>query len=224
MLTFRDTGVLNIGGALRSAREEFYAVLTHGVGWLLSVAAAMALLDRVPLDASPLLRAACSFYCIALIGVFGASTLSHLILPEKWNSFFRSLDQGFIYLLIVGTMSPLVVSVTIEWQWLALLVVLIGVAIFGFVTKTLFAHQLQQVSLWLYLILGWGQVIAFGPLLLQLPYPVLLWIIIGGVTYSVGYIFLVVDIRRYHFHTVWHVFVMLGSACHYLAIWRLVAA
>lgn len=224
MSTFRDTGVLNIGGALRSTREEFYSLITHGVGWLLSVGGAVALLDRIPLDAAPLLRVACSFYCIALIGVFGASTLSHLILPEKWNSFFRSLDQGFIYLLIVGTMAPLVVKLNPEWQWLALLTVLIGIAIFGFVTKTLFAHQLHQVSLWLYLILGWGQVIAFGSLLLQLPYSVLLWIIIGGLTYSIGYIFLVVDIRRYHFHAVWHVFVMLGSACHYLAIWRWVAA
>jgi hemolysin III len=224
LATFRDTGVLNIGVALRSAREELYALITHGIGWLLSVAGVIALLDRVSPDVSPLLAVACSFYGLALVGVFGASTLSHLILPEKWNSLFRSLDQGFIYLLIVGTMSPLVVKLNPEWPWLALLAVLIGVAAFGFVTKTLFAHQLQQVSLWLYLVLGWGQVIAFGPLLLQLPYSVFSWIVVGGLTYSVGYIFLIVDLRRYHFHAVWHVFVMLGSACHYLAIWRWVSA
>ncbi|MEC8800446.1 MAG: hemolysin III family protein, partial [Planctomycetota bacterium] len=67
---------------------------------------------------------------------------------------------------------------------------------------------------------GWGQVIAFGPLLWQLPNNVLAWILIGGLTYSLGYVFLTLDIRRYHFHTIWHIFVILGSACHYLAIWR----
>ena len=218
--TYRETGVHNVGKALRSSEEEFYASTTHGLGFLLSACGSVALLTSIPVGASLMLKMMCSFYCVALMGVFAASSLSHVMLSEKWNSLFRSLDQGFIYLLIIGTMAPLGVKNNPNWQWSALLLRLSSVGVFGFLTKVLMGHQLAQVSLWLYLVLGWGQVIAFGPLLWQLPNNVLAWILIGGLTYSLGYVFLTLDIRRYHFHTIWHIFVILGSACHYLAIWQ----
>ena len=104
-------------------------------------------------------------------------------------------------------MAPLVVKNNPNWQWSALLLTLIALGIFGFLTKVLMGHQLAQVSLWLYLVLGWGQVVAFGPLLWQLP-NVLAWILIedSRIRWAMS---LTLDIRRYHFHTIWHIFVSL---------------
>jgi hemolysin III len=92
----------------------------------------------------------------------------------------------------------------------------------GFVSKVLFTHRVDKISLWFYLILGWGQAIAMIPLLEILPGEALLWLLAGAGFYSAGVIFLVLDIRHLRFHAIWHLFVLAACACHYFAILRFV--
>ncbi len=218
-----EPGILSLGTALRSPSEEFIGAATHGFGFLLSVAASAALMATVLQTGSPWVVLACGFYCVALLGVYGASTLSHLYLPERWNRFFRALDQGFIYLLIVGTFAPFAATYLRSPVWLAFAGLILALGFGGFLSKTVFSHKLEGVAIWLYVALGWGEALAIHPNHAQVPLGALLWVVAGGLFYTVGTIFLVLDVRKYHFHAIWHVLVMAGSACHYWAIFHYVA-
>ena len=134
----------------------------------------------------------------------------------------KSLDQGFIYLLIVGTFTPFAFTYLRTPFWLCFYALVLAVAVGGFLSKTVFAHRVEDSAVWLYVVLGWGEAIAIIPLLKIIPTEGLCWIVAGGLWYTVGVVFLVLDIRRYHFHAIWHLMVMAGSACHYVAILRCV--
>ena len=92
----------------------------------------------------------------------------------------------------------------------------------GFASKVFFTHRVDKISLWFYLLLGWGQAIAMIPLLEILPRDAVNWIFAGAGFYSVGVIFLVLDIRHLKFHAIWHLLVLAGCGCHYFAILRYV--
>jgi hemolysin III len=216
-------GILTVGSALRSPSEEFIGAATHGVGALMSVAGTVALMAEVLDTGRPWTVLACAFYCLTLVGVYTASTLSHVYLPERWNRLFRALDQGFIYLLIVGTFTPFALTYLESPAWLAFYAGVLAVAVGGFLSKTVFTHRLEGVAIWLYVALGWGEAAAIPPMLHTIPMEAFYWIVAGGLFYTVGTIFLVLDIRKYHFHAIWHVLVIAGSICHYWAIFRFVA-
>jgi hemolysin III len=87
----------------------------------------------------------------------------------------------------------------------------------------MFAHRIDSVTIWSYVLLGWMP-IAFAPALVMLiPSGAMWWVAIGGLCYTIGTVFLVVDYRRLHFHGIWHLFVMAGSGCHYCAVFLFVA-
>ena len=218
-----QAGILSIGSALRSPSEEYVGAATHGFGLLLSVAASIVLMVQVSTTGNPWSVMGCAFYCFTLVAVYAASTLSHLYLPERLNRLFRALDQGFIYLLIVGTFTPFAVTYLEAPGWLAFYGVVLAVAFGGFLSKTVFTHQLEGVAIWLYVGLGWGEAIAIVPMIGTIPIEAMYWMVAGGLFYTIGTIFLVVDIRKYHFHAIWHVMVIGGSVCHFWAIYRFVA-
>jgi hemolysin III len=216
-------GILTLGSALRSPSEESMAVATHGLGLALSVVGSVVLLSTVWVGGDPWVIGGCAFYALTLIAVYAASTLSHVYMPERLNRLFRALDQGFIYLLIVGTFTPLVMAYLRTPFWLGFYAVILSVAIGGFLSKTVFAYRLDGLAVWLYEVLGWSEALAAKPMLQLIPAAGLYWIVAGGLFYTVGTIFLVVDIRRYHFHAIWHVMVIAGSICHFIAIYGYVA-
>ena len=210
--------------ALRTPSEEFLSALTHGVGMLLSIVAGVTLVHIAGDGGDWRCMAACGFYAATLISVYTASTLSHLYVPEHLNRWFRSLDQGCIYLLIVGSFTPFAIRYLSGSAWIWFWGLCLAIAVVGFFSKTVFTHRLLDVSVWLYIALGWCEAIAVFPMLGRAPAGALIWMGIGGLSYTIGTIFLVVDIRRYHFHAIWHLLVMVGSACHFFAILRYVAA
>jgi hemolysin III len=208
--------------ALRSRGEEFEAALTHGLGAIGAAVGGVYMMAESISRADVWCSAGCLLYCAALLGVLTSSTLSHLHLPDHINRRFRAYDQGFIYLLAAGSLSPfaLVFLRTPAWMTFYALSVLLAGA--GFVSKVLFTHRVDKISLWFYLILGWGQAIAMLPLLEILPRDAVIWLLAGAGFYSVGVIFLVLDIRHLKFHAIWHLFVLAACGCHYFAILRFV--
>lgn len=213
-----DPAALYFASDLRTSGEETAAMVTHGIGWALSVLGGTALLVAVAAGSDLRTIVGCGFYVLTLIAVYAASTLSHMPFAEPQKRLFRSLDQGFIYLLIVGTFTPFALKYLATPAWLAFYGAILATALIGCLSKILFAHRLEEVSVVLYVALGWAEAIAIKPILGQIPAITLGWIIAGGLSYTVGTLFLVHDLRRSHFHTVWHVLVMAGSACHYIAI------
>ena len=204
-------------------REELANSLTHGLGLSLSLAGALALLLTASQTADMARLGGCCVYAAMLVAVYAASTLSHLVYEPRLRRLFRILDQAFIYLLIVGTYTPLaLVYLHGGWLWV-LFIAMWVIALIGFVSKTLWRHHIEAVSLSTYALLGWMPILATISAWQLLPGPMLLLILGGGLCYTVGLLFLYWGNRVPFFHAVWHLLVMAGSACHYAAIFRYVA-
>ena len=207
----------------RSSAEELVHTLTHGFGLLLSVVGAVVLLLRVLTEGDVWRVAGCGIFAAALIAVYAASTLSHAVARPRLKRVFRILDQAFIYLLIVGTYTPLALEYLRDgWLWLFLALMWV-VALIGFVSKTLFSHRIDAVTIWTYVLLGWLPICLARTYVGIVPAAAMWWVLAGGLCYTFGTVFLVLDHRRLHFHAIWHVLVMAGSICHYCAVFLFVA-
>jgi hemolysin III len=207
----------------RTWREELVNALTHGVGLVLSVAGAALLIDRASAQGDAWRWTGCVVFAATLIAVYAASTLSHAISQPRLRRAFRILDQALIYLLIVGSYTPWCLAYLRGGWWWLLFVGLWTAAIAGFVSKIFYAHRVDAVGVSSYLLLAWVPILLAPAYVQVVPAGGLRWVLIGGLCYTLGTVFLVLDYRRLHFHGIWHVLVMAGSLCHYWAILLFVA-
>ncbi|MEI8383521.1 MAG: hemolysin III family protein [Planctomycetota bacterium] len=196
--------------------DEIANLVTHGIGFLLSLAAAGYLMQSVA-GHSPSLIAACATYVASLILVYGSSTLSHLFYDLQWRKRFRALDQASIFLLIAGTCTPLGVMYLNHggWQWL---LVSMWVLAFIGIGRVVHVGDLSQTDKSLYGLMGFLPVVGLGEMSRQAPEDVIFRVIAGGACYTLGTLFLCWSARVRYSHAVWHLLVMSGSACHYWAI------
>lgn len=197
--------------------DEHANLITHALGLLLSVAATAVLMTQVVIGHPWINVAACSVYCSSLIGLYAASTFSHLFYDLAWRRFFRTLDQVFIYLLIAGSFTPFAVVFLWDRWWPSLLAVMWTLAFLG-VVLVLYMRNLTPAAKVTYGVLGWLPVVSLKTLFESAPFEVFAWILIGGVFYSAGSVFLRYDQHFRYFHALWHVFVIGGSICHYIAV------
>ena len=204
-----------------SVREEIMHAVTHGIAAMLSVAALAFLLMKV--DSGPLGILAVSLYGGAMIAMFTTSTLYHSLFATKAAGFFKMLDHSAIYLKIAGAYSPfaliaLPVSTGIWVMVGAWAAAVLGIALKlrAFVKKT--GKRFSLISLLLYLAMGWAGVLMIGPLSEQLPSVAINWVIAGGLAYTIGAGFYAMKSWPYT-HVVWHLFVVAGAACHFVAIY-----
>lgn len=202
--------------------DEYANLITHGLGFVLSVLASALLMKLVIQNQERLQILACGVYCGSLMGLYAASTLSHLFHDLAWRRFFRTVDQAFIYLLIAGSFTPIAVAYLWEGWWPSLLIAMWALAISG-VVLVLVMRNLTPTARVTYGLLGWLPIISLKALFDAAPFPVFAWILAGGMFYSVGSVFLRYDLRIRYFHALWHTFVIAGSICHYLAILLVVA-
>jgi hemolysin III len=207
----------------RSVAEEIINSVTHGVGLILSLAGGVILLTRVLAQPDGWRLAGCGIFATALVAVYAASTLSHAIAQPAWRRAFRILDQGCIYLLIAGTYTPFALEYVRFGRWWWFFVVMWAAALVGFLSKLLFAHRINAVTIWSYVVLGWLPVFPTWAYLDLVPWGALVWILVGGLCYTAGTVFLVLDRRHLHFHAIWHLFVVAGSVCHFSAVFLFVA-
>lgn len=168
-------------------------------------------------------------YGISLITLFTASTLYHLVRnPDADTSKLRKFDHAAIYLLIAGTYTPVCLNLltgSLRWGFFALIW---GIALVGVVVKLFVIKAPRWVTAGVYLVMGWMAILVVNPLALALPAAGLAWMLAGGLLYTVGaviYITKKLDLIPgvFGFHEVWHVFVTLGAACHFIMIYRFVA-
>jgi len=207
----------------RSLAEEIVNSVTHGVGLILSLAGSSILLIRVLSQPDRWRLLGCGIFATALVVVYAASTLSHAVAKPAWRRAFRILDQASIYLLIVGTFTPFALEYLPFGGWWLFLFLMWTAALIGFLSKLLFLHRIDAITIWSYLLLGWLPIIPAWVNLDVMPWGVSAWILIGGLCYTAGTVFLILDHRPWHFHAIWHLFVIAGSACHFYAVFRFVA-
>ncbi len=197
--------------------EEIANSVTHGVGTLLSIAGLVVLVVLSALDGDPLRIASFTVYGISLVLLHLASTLYHALTPVRVKQVFRVFDHASIFLLIAGSYTPfLLLGVGGKLGWI-MFAVIWAIAINGVVFKAFCTGRFGVVSTIAYILMGWMAVFVFGPLVSHLPLTAILWLVGGGVSYTLGIVFYAWK-RLPYAHMVWHLFVLTGAACHYVAV------
>ena len=191
--------------------------VTHGVGFLLSIAGLVVLVVLAASRGGARHVVACSVYGSTLILLYLASTLYHSVTAPRAKQVLRLIDHIAIYLLIAGTYTPFtLLTLRGGWGW-SLFGVIWGLAIVGSVFKILFIGRFRKTSVVIYLLMGWLVVVGLKPLLASLPLAGFVWLMAGGAAYTLGVVFYAWKSLPHH-HAIWHVFVMLGSTCHFFAV------
>lgn len=196
--------------------EEQSHSVSHGVGVAASLLALLLMLQKAGNDGWQL--AASLVFGLSLALLYGCSTLYHAWPAGPGKLLLRKLDHSAIFVLIAGTYTPFtLLSLRDQGGWW-LFGVVWGIALCGIVLKLLTGARFQKLSLALYLIMGWLVLVMIKPLLASVPAAGLWWLLAGGLFYSGGVIFYVQK-KLYLHHLIWHLFVLAGSSCHFVAVY-----
>ena len=201
----------------QSFGEEIANSVSHGLALLASLVAFPFLVIAATQrgDAAGIVGA--SVFAATLVLLYLTSTLYHALPRTRAKKIFRILDHGAIYLLIAGTYTPFTLGVLRgSWGW-TLFGLQWGLAILGIVLKSVGGIRYAKLSVAVYLAMGWLVLIAAVPLVNSIPPWGLFWLVAGGMAYTVGVVFYALERLRY-FHFIWHLFVIAGSACHFIAV------
>jgi hemolysin III len=152
-----------------------------------------------------------------MVLLYLASTLYHSVTHEPTKRFFRLIDHSAIFLLIAGTYTPFTLGVLRgPWGW-TLLALIWSLATIGLTMKAVFGTRHSGASIALYVVMGWLAVVAVKPIWLHVPLEGILLIVAGGIAYTAGLGFFAAHRLRYN-HFIWHLFVLLGTTCHFFAV------
>ena len=198
--------------------EEIAHAVTHGLGLLLSAAACSFLVVLASQRGNAWHITGVAIFGATLIVLYAASTLYHSLTHKKAKRVFRFLDYSAIYLLIAGTYTPFtLVTLRGGWGW-SMFGTAWGLAITGAVVEVATRRKYKAISMAFYLGMGWLMLVAIKPLAAALDTRGLIFLGIGGAAYTGGAALYALGKFRYH-HAVWHVLVLAGSFCHFLAVY-----
>lgn len=190
---------------------------THLVGAALAVAGTAVMVTKAALAADAWKIVSVSIYGATLIMLYSASTLYHS-LRGRAKDVLQKLDHHGIYFLIAGSYTPFcLVSLRGEWGW-PLFAVIWSLAVFGVLQEMRPNGGARRLSMLIYIVMGWAALAALVPLRAALGSDGFAWLAAGGVVYTVGIVFYVLDARLRHAHGIWHLFVIGGSAVHFFTV------
>lgn len=202
--------------------EEIANSVSHGVGLLAALVATPVLIVAAARRGDTAAIVGASVFATTLVLLYLASTLYHALPSNRAKQVFRILDHSAIYLLLAGTYTPFTLGVLRgAWGW-TLLGLVWTLAVTGIVFKAIRGVRDIFVSTAVYLAMGWMALIAAKTVWLRVPGWGLFWLMCGGIAYTAGVAFFAAYRVRYS-HFVWHLFVMAGSACHFIAVLRYAA-
>lgn len=196
-------------------------VVSHAIGLLLSIVGLLLMLLRAG-DTGDVLRiVSAAIFGAGLIALYTASTLYHGAKDPVIRSRLRVNDHATIYLLIAGTYTPITLVTLNGWVGWTLFGITWGMALTGVILKLFFTGRYNLLSTLMYVFMGWIIIFAIKPLMSKMPSAGLEWLVAGGIAYTTGAI--LYSIKKIHFnHAIFHLFVMLGSFCHFIAVYSYV--
>jgi hemolysin III len=215
-------GALRVGRRPANARtqslgEEIANSVSHGLALLAAIAGLPFLIGAAWSLHLPALVGTLVF-AVSMVLLYAASTIYHALPPGRAKRIFLKLDHGSIYLFIAGSYTPFALGVLGgPWGW-TLFGVVWALAVAGIALKAFDRLSHPWLSTGLYLGMGWLALIAAQPLLARVPLPGIALLLAGGLAYTVGVVFFVLDSRWRYAHAVWHGFVVTGTACHFFAV------
>lgn len=197
--------------------EEIFNSVSHGVGAGLSVAGTVVLIVSAAIHTNAWGIVSSCIYGATLIILYTMSTLYHSLTNKKAKSFFRIMDHNTIFLLIAGTYTPITLYFLGGVTGWVLFAIVWGAAVIGIIINSINLEKARIPSIFCYVAMGWVIIFAIKPLIAAMPTLSLVFLIIGGVFYTLGIIFYAVKKIKY-FHSVWHLFTVAGSVFHYFSI------
>jgi hemolysin III len=197
--------------------EEIANSVSHGVALVAAIVAVPILIDATRrLGAANVVGAA--VFAATMVLLYLTSTLYHALPPGRAKRVFMKLDHGAIYLFIAGSYTPFALGVLGgPWGW-TLFAMVWSIAAVGVTLKAFDRLSHPWLSTGLYLVMGWLALIAAAPLVERMPEPGLALLLAGGLAYTVGVVFFMLDSRLRYAHTVWHGFVAAGTGFHFFAV------
>ena len=206
----------------QSGGEEIANAVSHGVGALASLAAGAALVVHAAQQGKPTQLVGASVFATSLVLLYLGSCLYHALPRGRGKRVFRVLEHSGIYVLIAGTYTPFTLgALRGRWGW-TLLCAIWALAIVGVVLKATIGFRYPAASTMLYLAMGWLILVAVRPVWLHVAPAGIAWLVAGGLAYTTGVAFYAAGRLRFG-HFVWHLLVLLGSACHFVAVMRYAA-
>lgn len=197
--------------------EEIANSVSHGVA-LLAAIVGVPFLIAATRSLSGASIAAATVFAATMLLLYLSSTLYHALPPGRAKRVFRKLDHGTIYLFIAGSYTPFALgALGGPWGW-TLFGLVWSLAAMGILLKAFDCLSQPWLSTGLYLVMGWVVLIAAVPLVRHVPSPGLVLLLAGGLAYTGGVVFFILDARMRYAHAIWHGFVMAGTGCHFFAV------
>ena len=202
----------------QSRNEEIANSVSHGLGLVAAIVATPFLIIHAARFGDAAFIVGTSIFAAAMLMLYLASTIYHALPAGRAKHVFRVIEHSAIFLLIAGTYTPFTLGVLRgAWGW-TLFGLVWGLAAAGIAMKTFSRVSHPVISTGLYLLMGWLIVIAIDPLSARIPASGMLWLVAGGLAYTLGVGFFAFDSRLRYGHFIWHLFVMMGTGLHYFAV------
>lgn len=224
--------MVNMGSTLKKLKDPGSAI-THFIGMLMAAFAAVPLIIRACSGGRDV-TVCCAVFVVSMILLYGASTLYHSFdKGEKINRILKKLDHAMIFVLIAGSYTPICLLVIGGRTGIILLSLVWGVGILGIIFKLCWVTCPKWLSSVMYIAMGWMCVMAFTPIMNNMTGSELMWLLAGGIVYTVGGILYAIKTPRvkaynerhryFGTHEIFHVFVMVGSLCHFVLIYNVIS-
>ncbi len=200
------------------------SAITHCIGMMLAIFASVPLLMKAGLSENVSCIASFAIFIISMVLLYGASTLYHSVnLKGKALKLFKKIDHMMIFVLIAGTYTPVCVMVLGGKMGYSLLALVWGIAIVGMIIKAFWVTCPKWFSSMIYIAMGWVCVLVFKPLWNAMPHSAFLWLLVGGIIYTIGGVIYALKLpvfnakhKYFGSHEIFHLFVMGGSICHFI--------
>ena len=202
----------------QTPREERANAASHGLGCLLALASMPVLADQVDAARHPIRHLGVTVFIASMVLMYAVSALYHALPVGAAKRALRKCDHAVIFIFIAGSYTPFALGQIQRGEGWQMLAGVWGIALLGVLLKLLDRLRHPLLSTGLYLAFGWMVLVVGRPMLDSLPPQGLQLLVAGGVAYSLGSLFFLIDRRMPYSHLVWHLFVITGSTCHFLAV------
>jgi len=199
-------------------KDEILNTLTHAVGVVLFFFGTVAMLIEAYASHDEWKILSAYVFGGSLLLLYTSSSLYHIITMSKLKVIFRLIDHAAIFILIAGTYTPFLLVSMRDKVDISFIIIMWSIALGGIIYKVFMIKRSKLISTLIYLAMGWMAVFKIKTFYQTLPLEASVWILIGGLFYSIGTIFYSKENIKYH-HAIWHLFVLFGSASHFIAIY-----
>ena len=204
-----------------SPAEERANILTHAIGALAALFAGLVMISQSLLRGDGWQWASAIVFSVSMLALYLASTAYHRAVDARRRARLKIVDHCAIYLLIAGTYTPFTLTLLRDGPGWTLFIAIWSLAAAGFVFKLFFTGRFKLASTLIYIAMGWLVMLYAVPVYRALPGWTFGWLLAGGLAYTLGTLFYLQKSLPYS-HAVWHGFVAVGTACHFIAVWSLV--